>query len=380
MKRLVSIDAIRGAAALSVLLTHWAAWTGKYANAFTTRFIDIVTTPINFLWPNGGGVHIGVIIFIVLSGFCIHLPQARNINQLAERGFWSKYIRRRAFRILPVYLFALTLGLVTAVLISTPDLSSFKMTVFTAYLTAVLGVSEIVRFIPSDLNNYLYFGNKPLSTVAVEMLLYASYPLFLFIHRKFSLVGLMIFAIASYSSIIVLRAAGIEPPFLSGTYFEFMLYWVWGAVCAEIYMRHINEKKGFITIIIMAGGFIFLYIFLAHLVSLKGFHVVTTALFAFASGLFIIGLLGLENSNYALIKKALKPLGSVGEQSYSLYALHTPVILGGIALLSYFDIPPNFYPWTTLILVMASTVLCFKLIENPMHLKAQKLTRPLPSK
>jgi peptidoglycan/LPS O-acetylase OafA/YrhL len=99
--RFYTIDIIRGLAALSVLLTHWGGLTEKYADQFTKKIILILQVPINLIWQ-GGGTHPGVVIFIVLSGFCIHLSVEKNIKQIKNKYFWKIYYLRRSIRIYPV--------------------------------------------------------------------------------------------------------------------------------------------------------------------------------------------------------------------------------------------------------------------------------------
>lgn len=99
--RLKSIDALRGIAALAVVVFHAdAIRTGlPPANRFFLPLFQVI-------WHGD----LGVPLFFVVSGFCIHLPWARayaatgktDLNRLA---FW----RRRMLRLYPAYFAALCL-------------------------------------------------------------------------------------------------------------------------------------------------------------------------------------------------------------------------------------------------------------------------------
>lgn len=104
-RRLASIDACRGAAALSVLVFHvfiWLLRPGDHLTVFGGHLKEQ-------LWTHGrlegassltfGLGFLGVQLFFVISGFCIH---AAYVN--AERLNRKRYFVRRLVRIYPLYL------------------------------------------------------------------------------------------------------------------------------------------------------------------------------------------------------------------------------------------------------------------------------------
>ncbi len=98
------IDAMRGAAALAVVFFH--AFDGV---AFDkgAQYPNSVTSAITFAFSFGFA---GVWLFFVISGFCIHLRWVRNAVEgrepkVAFVDFW----KRRAWRLYPPYLVALTI-------------------------------------------------------------------------------------------------------------------------------------------------------------------------------------------------------------------------------------------------------------------------------
>ncbi|HZH32617.1 MAG TPA: acyltransferase, partial [Pyrinomonadaceae bacterium] len=104
--RLKSIDALRGVAALAVVVYHAAtALEVLPSNALWFRIVYAV--------PSRG--HLGVALFFVISGFCIHLRWAKQYAQTGERRLdFGNFWKRRLFRLYPPYLVALclTMGLV----------------------------------------------------------------------------------------------------------------------------------------------------------------------------------------------------------------------------------------------------------------------------
>jgi peptidoglycan/LPS O-acetylase OafA/YrhL len=101
VSRYEQLDAMRGIAALLVVISHVVAWwpeTDVPPQAWhRTSWMDaIVCSPLHLLWDGSGAV----IFFFVLSGFVLSL------GFLAEhRSGYGRYIVRRMFRLFPVLVF-----------------------------------------------------------------------------------------------------------------------------------------------------------------------------------------------------------------------------------------------------------------------------------
>ena len=98
------------------------------------------------------------------------------------------------------------------------------------------GFAEIARLLSENAAHF-YPGNEPLRTIGVLMLLYASCPLFMLIRKKFVWAALILYGLAGYCGIVAARFLIVPTDFISSTYFEFMLYWIIGALCAELFSK-----------------------------------------------------------------------------------------------------------------------------------------------
>src|SRR5215213_10161574 len=109
-KRVHWLDGVRGAAATFVVLHH--IWLVSWPT-FPTN-----TGPWWLGWLLYG--HMAVAIFIVVSGFSLALVPRRNGVRLA--GGVRRFLRRRAWRILPAYWAALVLSVLVTGFALRPEL------------------------------------------------------------------------------------------------------------------------------------------------------------------------------------------------------------------------------------------------------------------
>ncbi len=262
---------------------------------------------------------------------------------------------------MPVFWTALLLGVISVLLTGTNG-----QVIKGDLLFSITGISEIARFFGITAH---YPGNEPLSTVAVEMLLYANYPLFIFFHKRYGLAALVGFGLLMYSSIVLARLLGVEPSDLDGTWFELVIYWILGVVCAEIYAKEAtNNHSALVRLALIVAVTYLCYLCMITFVHIKGFHVVTTILLALLTGEMLIGLLTLETKLSQRQTKIAALMALLGTRSYSLYVVHTPVIIVTIWFISTHTTLPKFsYPLLTLVVVFIATELLFRFVEQPSH-------------
>lgn len=83
------LDSLRGLAALAVLTTHTAFWTGQYGDGF---------------WGSiSPRLDIGVALFFVLSGFLLSQPFLAAMAERRTLPATRRYLWKRALRVLPLY-------------------------------------------------------------------------------------------------------------------------------------------------------------------------------------------------------------------------------------------------------------------------------------
>src|SRR5215469_13507079 len=99
--RLTSVDALRALAALAVLVGH-VPFSG-----------DPLPFSVQSILSAGLRLgRLGVPLFLVLSGFCIHLSVARRMaSGEGVRSDWGRFWRRRFWRLYPPYVAAIGFSL-----------------------------------------------------------------------------------------------------------------------------------------------------------------------------------------------------------------------------------------------------------------------------
>jgi peptidoglycan/LPS O-acetylase OafA/YrhL len=167
--RLQSIDALRGIAALGVVLLHAMPQVGH-------------AVPNNiFYWPIKGFLFLssfgflGVFLFFVISGFCIHLHWAK--SRAANKHHPVQFVpfwRRRISRLYPPYLIAFALYLIMAALTAGIDLTHFFVYDVVMHLLMLHNLDPRTCF---SINGVFW-------TLAIEEQLYLAYFLLLYLRKR----------------------------------------------------------------------------------------------------------------------------------------------------------------------------------------------------
>jgi peptidoglycan/LPS O-acetylase OafA/YrhL len=171
--RLVAIDALRGLAAAAVVLTHIPRQTH---GEFDWLFFSFL--PLDF------GT-LGVPLFIVLSGFCIHLATAqRTVAGDRPQVNWGRFWKRRFVRLYPAYVAAIVFSLATyAFAKSTGNLlpSQRLTSLWTDLSTHLVMVHNVTADFATGLNNPAFW------TLALEEQLYGLFAVLLVLRRRMSI-------------------------------------------------------------------------------------------------------------------------------------------------------------------------------------------------
>lgn len=220
--RLQSIDALRGIAALGVVLYHAVSQTGS---AVPNNLFQYPVRLIQFVSSFG---YIGVFLFFVISGFCIHLQWARaraagQPTQIKFVAFW----KRRWRRLYPPYLITLALFLII-----TAFTAGINVTHFFVY-DVVMHLLMLHNLDPHT----CYSINGVFWTLAVEEQLYLAYFLLLYLRNRWGWGPTLIicglarvgwFLLGHY--VWLATGAGIPVPEAAASHW---LTWALGAIAVE---------------------------------------------------------------------------------------------------------------------------------------------------
>ena len=236
--RLDSIDALRGIAALMVAGYHIWGHYGVYP--FPSLGVVPQTTNADFfaylVSPLRWG-YLGVSLFLVLSGFCIHLPFARKRKETGGYQFDARqFYLRRMWRLYPAYAVSV---IATFILLQVTSHG-------TALVASAPSISDLLThltLIHTYFDRYFYGIVTVYWSLALEFQLYLAYPLFLYLFRKlgltrsialltiFSIVWRIISMDVFHHNLISVATGG--PYSLMGFLFARMPEWLFGVWLAE---------------------------------------------------------------------------------------------------------------------------------------------------
>lgn len=328
--RLLAIDLLRGAAVLWVVFAHMPiTWADLGAHPSAA-----ITMPAHVRIALEYG-RIGVHLFLIISGFCIHLQWARtaDVTQGLDFGaFWKKRLRR----LYPPYFVALVLTLVVAFVLNAVVRDR------TSSVGAMFGYAETWQ-LAFDLGLLLVLaqnltiashrvGNGPFWSLALEEQLYMLYFALLSVRRRFGWAAVFVM---TGSVSLVWRAAwwrasaslpeawlGIGP----SRWFE----WALGAYAVEAYRGHV-PLPAFMR---RFSTFVLLFALALWATPAQGtWHVpafmvvVRDPLWGMAFFVLVNALCRVDFSLENARTRWAVRLAGLGTVSYSVYLVHNPLVV-----------------------------------------------------
>ncbi|WIB00729.1 acyltransferase [Curtobacterium sp. MCBA15_012] len=313
--RLIFIDGLRGIAAFVVAVGHSI---GMVPPDHTTTPIWSASPDQLLVWPWLFGRPM-VWLFIMLSGFALYWSEESRRDAGRGATALTSYFKRRLWRILPVYYLALALGLL--VVIGAGDVllePSESLTTF-APITPDGLLAHLVLI--HNINPaWIYQVSPPLWSIAVEVQLYLLFPLIFVLRSKISVYGAVL-------ALVV--AVWLGNQVLNFQFFSLIELFGLGAILAHVGRRWVAPRSALFTV-----AAIFLLVGLCRpTIPPKAEEL----LWALGFAALILALIRTRHSNWNV--PTWRPIVWLGARSYSLYALHFPVLLLGWAFIGRLGLP-----------------------------------------
>ena len=302
------VDQLRGLAALAVVVCHLAVSAYREAP-------NLAGGPWPWLALILGFGYLGVPLFFVISGFCIHLPQARALTRATPTApDWRRFFARRFWRLYPPYLAALVVALALWWVAGSPI----------PWLAVTTQALLVHPFHTATFDGV----NPPAWTLAVEAQLYLAYPVVFRLIARFGALRALGAVLAVTMAYRVTLAFTPLPSEIAGPAWEVFLArwfeWVLGAVVAEWAAGRLGLPRVLSSpwpgVVALGAG-----VLLEWYAGSWGLYVVKEPLYGVAFALLLHAALAHERPG--LGSAPGRYLAGVGVYSYSLYLLHRPIQL-----------------------------------------------------
>lgn len=375
-QRNLYLDIARSLAMFSVLFTHWSGWTA--IPSILTEISKAINLVFNALFWKGSLAHPGVVLFIVLSGFLLHLPQSIGPKAvIPTKQFWATFLMRRFVRLIPVYWFASLCGIVVLVLMTAypqhvPDFAmSDNLSEAWSLLDVIARLTLLDVFI---FQKTRLLGNGPLVIVEVLFWIYVAYPVVYALQRKigwrFILIGALLLQIVS---VLISYAIGVLT--IGTQVLYFLLFWCIGASAIDYYSRQRPATKKVVAAVV---ALFLLYVALSNASPVTGrlsplVRYVTSILLAMFLAATMVYLFS-RRERVLSTAPVRSIITSCSEISYSVYAIHTPVLIAVLMLDKHLLLTGIFWhQLMPLLAVFLFAWLTYAVIERPTHFLARKL-------
>jgi len=375
--RLRGIDALRGAAALGVVFYHAV---DQSHNVLPNNLFQYPIRLVQFVSSFG---YIGVFLFFVISGFCIHLQWARAKAAGVEPdirfgAFWKRRIRR----LYPPYLITLLLFLIIMGLTVGLDLTHFFVYDVVMHLLMLHNLDP----------HTCYTINGVFWTLAIEEQLYLAYFLLLFIRMRWGwrvTIAVCLFARVAwmvFSHVVwVKTGVGIPVPEAAASHW---FTWALGALGVEVFfgltkLRGWSRDLRLATVLIVTASALSAYLpYIPKEWSVHDFSWFLIHPF-WGLGFFIVVNRTVLAEQSWLRKATLPSLVSVfstlGVFSYSIYLTHELVIMQ-----SWRWTNPSWWQLANVFMVVVPAVIVFAWVffwfcEKPFMVRSAPSNKAVPS-
>ncbi|MEP6912354.1 MAG: acyltransferase [bacterium] len=323
--RLRGVDALRGAAALGVVLYHEV---GSKPHASTGTVWNWLASP---LWALSSFGYAGVFLFFVISGFCIHLQWARRRTvEEKPRTDFIAFWKRRFRRLYPPYLIALAIYLVVSGFTTKLQATAFYVWDVALHLLMLHNID----------GRTAYSINGVFWTLAIEEQLYLSYFLLLFFRNRLGWRRTLMLCAGArilwlVLSVVVRNSVGVEIPITEAAASHWFT-WALGALAVEsalgivVLPEWCSKTSVGVLALLSAGGLTY---FLPVIESPKLLHDSAWLVLhpLWGAGFFVMVnrfvLAEREWRQSLRIPALIQPLASIGLFSYSLYLTHQLVLM-----------------------------------------------------
>lgn len=361
--RLESIDFLRGVAALAVVFVHAIQWSEKEVPSLWFKGV------YNVLDLG----RLGVPMFFVISGFCIHLRWAKNIAKSgkAKIDFWS-FWRRRVHRLYPPYLVVLCIcmgmlllawwmGREVALLRLYPEpRGQWMLADFISHVFMLHGLHPVFDRAG---------GNVPFWTLAREEYFYLLYFPLILGRRYWGLLTAVLLVLVSGLAFPLLMRYVVAPQsnwwnVITTSAIVLWIQWCLGMVAAEFYCgirKCPSWAKAFWLVPVW---------FAIALVSETYFPLWSPLAWGLTFFTLLNACVDLEKKKRWPEARLVKWLSGVGVFSYSLYLVHNPIRAVMKQALPFFRDTTN--PYILVFVIAPLVIVCsyfaaklfFRLVES----------------
>jgi peptidoglycan/LPS O-acetylase OafA/YrhL len=316
-RRILSIQVLRGLAALSVVLSHaYVRAELSYPELFEGegQLLSQMLTKLG---------HSGVDLFFIISGFVMVSVHG---DDFRRKGAFRTFMAKRLTRIVPIYWMLTTLAL--TILIARPSMFHYSRELDWAWIAASYS------FIPWESANGLRLPLLSLGwTLNYEMYFYLIFSALLFLPKIFFLPLLGTYFVASI--FLVGHFASDTSPFVEMVTSWLLLEFYAGCVIGFLWRKGIVMPSAVGRVFLC----VFLVLMLVSLMYVEGGEIETHLRVTFWGSAFTFLLAAFTLTKLTFLSRPFPVLVYLGDASYSIYLVQVLALPAGALILAWAEVP-----------------------------------------
>lgn len=355
--RLFFLDALRGIAALTVIITHFAE---TYAGESLIKGI---------FQPFGRSA---VILFFLISGISLSMSFQKKIS-----FSWQEYMSysvRRIFRIYMPFIVAILIGEGIYLILQPQGIAELSKW-FNLTGTDTSNFSILIENIFMT-GNYVNRINPVIWSLIIELRISAIFPLLYLIAKKYGAHGACLLMFGSLVTGVAILYS-LTPKFLLGQTVFYIAFFVLGIVISMYWSNSKDMSKRVYYLIGIPSLLLYFHVVIFNLLGIPTFKIISDVVIGLGSAGILLFFYESKMAQKHLTNRMYQVIGKI---SFSIYLVHCIVFIPMVYMMQQMKREVWIIQGISIPIIFICAYIFYGIVEYPSKILGQSLSRKIESR